>query len=98
METFKLLLRIKESVGEETFRDAVAILNCSAPPPTPHPERLVREIHPNRRTKLPNNFVCKYKHVHSVTNLSDLLNRYQPRCLLERILVEWACFDEVDDA
>jgi hypothetical protein len=98
VETFELLLRIKESVGEETFRDALAHLNCSAPPPTPHPEGLVRVEQANRRTKLPHTFVCKHKHEHSITSLSDLLNRYQPRCLLERIMTEWACFDEVDDA
>lgn len=94
METFELLLRIKESVGEETFRDVLARLNCSAPPPTPHPEGLVREREPNRRTKLPHNFVCKQKHIHPITNLSDLLNRSHPRCLLERIVTEWV----VDDA
>jgi len=98
METFELLLKIKESVGEETFKDALAMLDQSTPPPSPPPEGLVRVEQANRRTKLPHNFVCKHQHQHAITSLSDLLNKRHPYCLLERIVVEWACFDEVDDA
>jgi hypothetical protein len=94
---YDLLLRIRESVGEETFLDALAIVRAeSVPPPhpTPPPEGAVGVY--QARTKLPHNFVCKLKHVHPVVRYQDLLASGVPRCLLERIVLEWVALQEVE--
>jgi hypothetical protein len=59
--------------------------------PTPPPEGLFREEEFEGRTALPHNFACG-DHWHPITSISELLTKRQPRCLLERILLEWASF------
>ena len=105
METFEILLRIKEAVGDQVFADALALLHSTAPPrhppdPTaPHPlGGLCKEEPTERRTKLPHNFHCDRGHVHPIIRVGQLLEEDVPKCLLRRIVLEWASLDEADDA
>lgn len=67
------------------------------PHPTPPPEGLSREEPPEdaltHRTRLPHTFICGYKHKHVVVHPLDLLRRGTPRCLLERIVLEWCALE-----
>jgi len=53
------------------------------------PEGLVGEEPMGRRTSLPWNFRCMEDHWHTVSNVTELVHN-APRCLLERIALEWA--------
>lgn len=44
-------------------------------------------------TRLPHTFSCSLGHWHPIKSTKDLLTKRQPRCLLERILLEWASLD-----
>jgi hypothetical protein len=95
MDMFELLLLIKEAVGDETFLDALALIQATHPPPHPSGGACTEE-HGNRRTRLPHNFICGLHHQHPITSIRQLLTERQPRCLLERILLEWASFDPTE--
>ena len=95
MDLFELLLRLKERTGDQTFQDALTELaHIPSPPP---PERLVRERASGSK-KLPRNFICGFGHLHLVSSLEQLVSHGTPRCLLIRIVLEWAVDDVVDDA
>jgi hypothetical protein len=90
---FELLLRIKDAVGDEIFLDALALLKAqSTPPPHPPSGGACREEPSEGRTPLPHNFTCSLHHQHPIGSIRQLLTEKQPRCLLERILLEWASF------
>jgi hypothetical protein len=78
---FELLLRIKESVGDEVFEDALVINRATSHHPTPAGGAEKEEL-----GLLPWTFICKYQHKHAVRDVGDI----KARCLLERIALEWA--------
>lgn len=81
---FELLLRIRESVGLETFVDAIELIRAT-PPHHPGAGGAEKE-ELGGPPKLPWTFICKHQHRHPVRDVSDL----RARCLLERIALEWA--------
>jgi len=83
---FELLLRIKEAVGEEVFKDALALIQPTTPP---HPGAGVAEREERTgRLKLPWTFICEHGHKHAVVDVAQLLSNESPRCLFKRVLVE----------
>lgn len=66
----------------------------SPPPPTPPPSGGLGREEPTRyRTRLPHNFRCVAGHWHAVTCVEDVLSPKTPKCLLRRIVLEWAGLD-----
>jgi hypothetical protein len=64
-QLFELLLQIKESVGNETFLDALALIQTTPPPPHPGPGGACREEHGNEEPsyRQPN---CDKNHIHPI--------------------------------
>jgi hypothetical protein len=85
---FELLLRVKEAVGEEIFKDALAITQATTPPRHPSGEALREGA--ARMITLPYIFICEKEHKHPIRTLDYLLRGFAPRCLLRRIVLEWA--------
>lgn len=92
MKLLETLQRIKEAVGDDVFKDALAQVYSSTTPPQPPPGMAVREEAGDDQFAytLPHIFYCEKQHRHLVTKLDDLFSNTTPRCLIKRLLLEWA--------